>query len=883
MHLKLLFTLVALVSKIFFLPRIISSYAECEYLYSVDFYSLFKICLANASLLENLSVHSDERAASIHAGAGSRHKRSWGNVRPEDTSQKALYSFPADGPHLGYATLYVYNTTARSFSSFEARPGVYARMASKGVFEGKEQDIILLVHGWHAWQSSEWLFLKMLRMHTRLTPNATVIYVNWEKLGANYKELGNAAWACVRLNLSEFLRAIDPDKSRLHCIGHSLGSHACAAVCRHYRKLHSYQHNCERIVALDPASSMFKHNSPDPQVSQYRVSRWDANYVAALLTNRNLMGLADLVGDEYLTTDYDGYYSEGCPILGKWWGKVCATGPTGIHHCEDIDIGTLFNSAIIPHTRDSCSHMMAPVYFLKFMDVYSSVPVFRMDGKSPRPIKGPLTSVWNSYVTSRDYRLNSYYDSRPIWYSFTVDATSLRPADQLLVVTPRSNSYIGVVNCDRYDKWTDFKYAYYIFLLKNQWGSRRSIFLNVEQEPVMVRLIRGIGYFEPRADRNKPEQMPTQEERVLKCDPATGHRSFNYRCYWQGRFYTRKPAYRSQLPVKTPLTVVPPTDGCLSYPPPSLPAAVRYVRDTLEAKIHHITTVNWDCSNGFEFHKAILRFNKTQLILATFWDGCGDFWKSYRLEYLVDRETCKIELRFSDVGNYTLILEFRYRVITVPISVTYKHSYVAAIRFLPAPLEGVHVSPRALMAAPSTPETTPAKNGHLVQGKGYTVPGVGPWHGNRTTLFPIVTIPTAPPEPEPSEEPATNMTSSIFVWNITLDGGFEEGSVNLTDIAEDGSSEDYEAITWDDGLVEVSQDGSKLSRMRVSGDAVTVAPTTVEGPNHARRFGIAAAVIACAGLLGALFFIAYMKKYHPRESYKITDVVVDPASADSML
>lgn len=317
------------------------------------------------------------------------------------------------------------------FFEFVDSKGVFNKMSFNGVFSGgRIKNLILLVHGWHALQSSALIFKQLTRQHQKMTPNATVLFVNWEAQGANDVELGNAAWSSVRLNLQHLLEEI-PESMNVHCIGHSLGGHACGGICRQYRDFR--KRNCTRIVSLDPASVSFKYNSPDQEgIVKRRINRHDADYVAVLLTNRNLMGLADLVGDEYITTnaapnEYDGYSHEGCPSIGKWWGKVCTNSYYGYSWCEEYDVGTMFNSYVIPHTSDSCSHMMAPIQFAKFLDVWSPASIERTARSNSF-----MSSSWSAYVTSMDRRYR--YEDKTVWYSFKVDANEIYPRDVVTLV-----------------------------------------------------------------------------------------------------------------------------------------------------------------------------------------------------------------------------------------------------------------------------------------------------------------------------------------------------------------------------------------------------------------------------------------------------------------
>lgn len=690
-----------------------------------------------------------------------RAKRSYGSEKPADYSKVTLRGFPKDGPHRGYASLIVYNVSTRAFDEYVSSPGVYGRMRDQGVFKGKLNDFVLLVHGWHSLQSSWHIFQPLLRMHTVLTPNTTVIYVKWEGQGANDVTLGNAAWAATRLNIGEFLKDVNENTTKLHCVGHSLGGHACATVCRHFRELKGRREQCKRIVALDPASVSFKHDSPDPDVKNYRVSRYDADYVAALLTNRNFAGLADVVGDEYITTNIMGWNSEACPTLGKWTGTICATGYTGVKHCEYVDLQTMGNSAIIPHTSDSCSHMMAPVMFMKFLDINSSVPVVHLRANEPKNVDNPLLSVWSSYTTSRDYRLDSYYGSYTVWYSFHVDPYTLRPADQLLLYV-KGNDEVKVHNAKTSSKYSYGMFTVWVFVIQNQWGSKQPIFLKSSQAPTVARLTKGQGFsLRPEQLRYPVTPMTTQVERQMKCQRVTGQYEYNYKCVYAGQGEKRLMAYRSQMRVVEKSTQVPPVgDDCLPYTG-WFGDSIKTTLLTVEAKVDEETKVWWDRSHSMQFMDARIQsstWGGRELVLCSFWDGCGDKWPEYKFEYNFDRLKGQIRLRFSNASTYTIKLQFRYTLQTVSVRVSEGGpEWKRGVRILPYVYKAWVPKPRTTTTT-STP-TTPSP----------TTSSTTPSTSATTMTTSFVTM---------SSHHATLSTSSLNVTSTTATSGYGTTGVN---------------------------------------------------------------------------------------------------------
>lgn len=588
----------------------------------------------------------------------------YGSDLPSDY-YTTLLSYPTDQPHRGYAKLRVYVASTGGFETFEATPGVYQRMKDSGVFKDKEGDLILLVHGWHAFQSSTRLFEKLLRMHSILTPNQAVVLVLWESIGANDIELGNAAWAATRLNLKDFLVGINASLTNLHCVGHSLGGHACSAICRQFRDINKFQHQCKRIVSMDPASVMFKHDSPYPDVVKYRVNKFDADYVGVLLTNRQFMGLADSVGDEYILTNLEGWNSEACPAIGKWWGKVCCVGYTNVRHCEEVDIGTMFNSGVIPHISDTCSHMMAPVQFMKFLDTRNAVPVFKLPGKMPSYINNPMLSVWSSYVTSKDFRTNGFFEKNPIWYSYQLDGKDLYAANQLVVVTDKGNTWMSAPGASHLWKWDTDKYSVYVMLMFKHWGKAGSgkVYINSGKPPKIVRLIKGLGAPQVVASRERYENVVTQAQKIYTCKHEKTY-TYNYMCWQWSSQFTK--AYRDMLPVVPhKYKPVPPKPGtCLPFK--KLPDSLEFRDINVYANTHDVITIPWPDRLGKDFRAATMEVNQKdgscnfELQLATYWSGCGDYFPKYGIEYLLKRNEGKLQLRMSQPGEYVLTIHFEF-------------------------------------------------------------------------------------------------------------------------------------------------------------------------------------------------------------------------------
>lgn len=571
------------------------------------------------------------------------------------------------------------------FHKMPCKPGVYRRMWDHGILrQGRESNIIFLVHGWHGVQSSFKMFFPMLRFHQKLTPSAAVILVDWGVQGSDQLVLAHAATSSVQLNITDFLVDIDPKKSKVHCIGHSLGGHACAAICRSYYNLH--QTKCQRIVALDPASIPFKHNSPWQELIDRRVSKHDADYVAVFLTNRNLMGLHDFVGDEYIMTNGHGYNSYNCPSIGKWWGRVCAQNYAGLEVCEKMDVGTMMNSAIIPHTKDSCSHMMALPEFMKSLDVRTGFSLLRFEGNPPKSHhKGHLPSVWNGYVVSKDYRYDTFFNSETIVYSTHLDTygIQLKPAysvtalisrgcqpqldkayhEQVINYGSKYQIISGLMPYNAHDGSTPF--------MEKIWFSYEPCTLHAVRRMTQQGFVKNMTY-----GVRDGIPMPGHTIENLWCSKYNSPSSLYYGLFYCKNTYQywHTNAYRSMMSglaknSSLPSPAVPPTHGCLFDNTNSTDLlrtylGSRHLKTNQRINIK-ITETEWQ----FSLIRVTLWDPSDRKVhtLMTYWDSCQT---SSPVNMRLDRTTQSVNIYFTKPGEYWMSFFFEWEEVKVRFNVT---------------------------------------------------------------------------------------------------------------------------------------------------------------------------------------------------------------------
>lgn len=560
----------------------------------------------------------------------------------------------------GTVTIY----SSHRFTSFPITTGVYATLKYRGRFNDlMERNIIILVHGWHALHSSDGLFRQLLRFHQKITPEAVIMYVNWEDHGANRFYLWDAADAAVKLNISNLLEGINPHKSKVHCIGHSLGAHACGAVCRQYRSIHNV--NCTRIVGLDPAGPWFKSDSPSVPIRSARLSYTDADYVAAFLTNRQFSALRERIGHEYLTTNIYGEVSEACYILGKFRDRVCATGFAGNVWCEDIDLGTMAHSGLIPHTQDSCSHLMALVHFMKTLDIYDPVSVFKLSTSTPSDVNKFMHSAWSGYVVGKDYTYDTYtVPYIPVWYSFAVDGYDLKHYDMIIIIS------LGDIEISRgYKRFSVKNGDFFVntVLSMNLYDNRKDFYIAAQGPLFLVHVRKTQSYIgnqsEFKKDRFSP--MTAFADRVYSC---TGNKvnHFTHRCVPTSESKW-VPIYRPHMNITNRFLQVPPVRGCLPFN--------HEMSDTITMKLQPMEVLSdrWvrvqlNFTHDDELLKLSLKDKKSDItyVLFTFWDKCsGDS----PVEVEVDRRNYSVRVLFKKTGYFDLVFGFQFHVDTMALRV----------------------------------------------------------------------------------------------------------------------------------------------------------------------------------------------------------------------
>lgn len=199
----------------------------------------------------------------------------------------------------------------------------------------KARNTKIIIHGFGGSANDE-LFKDMdefLQMKNEFLTkeDANVIIVDWVA-GAASPNYGNAAAnakSCAD-ELTQFLIANQVDRSKIHCIGFSLGAHVCGFIGK--------QMKLKRITGLDPAGPVFKDAA-----TSGRLDKSDADFVDVINTN-GVFGI-------YQSLGHKNFYPNGSPLQP----------------------GCLFKNALweIKTTDEKvvnlagCSHIRARTYFIE--------------------------------------------------------------------------------------------------------------------------------------------------------------------------------------------------------------------------------------------------------------------------------------------------------------------------------------------------------------------------------------------------------------------------------------------------------------------------------------------------------------------------------------
>ncbi|QSC42537.1 ORF19 [Fowl aviadenovirus 5] len=541
---------------------------------------------------------------------------------------------------------------------FEDRVDAVKRMREAGLFVNKtSKDLILLVHDFDprvcrylrvgkwdgTYEETNVLMEKFLRMHTLMTPYSIVVLFDWREevrdACQNVNTLGFESRGKTPSYYASKVEAYflnDMDKTlRVHCIGLSLGSTACASMSRWHQVRTGRKFF--RIVAIDPPIESFNGYYNDHGASQglmglfsqngewrangdliKMVGRNDAEYVVVLASSMGSYGYPYAYGaDEFIRSSIFGQKHEACETRAWWVGKVCARSYYGLDHCESINIPFRFH-----RTDGQCYHLMPILTAMKMLDTNQSLQM--LSYKNYRP------SAWNMYVTGRDYtHPEQYYDLDLNDQHTLVREEDMSSANLLLVVSRYSSAEL----------WTYDKFFYYSEGLPSGYVGRWYYLTYIPKNPielygrsgarlVYIRLYQGVsmlsGNFSPEAHKVYP--MTAHQVREYSCFQTyrytlTG--TLKYDCHETGHPFT-VPRWRPMIEMPgLEQTLVPPPCGCLKF----RKLFKDYVTVKQSRRIARSgNTISLSAEGGGRADlQAIMTFSggKHRIVLSSGWDACN--------------------------------------------------------------------------------------------------------------------------------------------------------------------------------------------------------------------------------------------------------------------
>ncbi|RNA11918.1 pancreatic triacylglycerol lipase-like [Brachionus plicatilis] len=217
--------------------------------------------------------------------------------------------------------------------------------------------------------------------------NYNVILVDWEEGAAapNYFAASENVQV-IGQKIADFIRESNIDASKVHCIGHSLGAHACGFAGKS-KKL-------RRITGLDPAGPFFKGKN-----STERLDKSDADFVDNIHTD-GLYGIQDAIGHQDFYPNGGGFQF-GCNpldyIIGKRYAEAKET------------ISVRFFPRLDPIDLVACSHMRVPLYYAESVNSNCGFRSTPCDNYGMCACDSTLGCAPMGHYASRNYPNGKYY------------------------------------------------------------------------------------------------------------------------------------------------------------------------------------------------------------------------------------------------------------------------------------------------------------------------------------------------------------------------------------------------------------------------------------------------------------------------------------------
>ncbi|XP_028144131.2 lipase member H-A-like isoform X2 [Diabrotica virgifera virgifera] len=202
----------------------------------------------------------------------------------------------------------------------------------------KEKDIptVLIMHGWTTDDTSPWY--RPLRDEYFKQGSHNIIFLNWSKAGNNTYQVSSANCKPVGKFIAQFLIASKVNLSKVHLIGHSLGSQLSCYIGQFVEELSGRK--VGRITALDPAGPMWMRQDMS---ERERLSYHDADFVDVIHTDIQFSGVTTPIGHVDFYPN-EGKHQPGCPSREE--DSNCSHARSTLYFIESVATKAIAREAI---------------------------------------------------------------------------------------------------------------------------------------------------------------------------------------------------------------------------------------------------------------------------------------------------------------------------------------------------------------------------------------------------------------------------------------------------------------------------------------------------------------------------------------------------------
>ncbi|CAG9830866.1 unnamed protein product [Diabrotica balteata] len=207
---------------------------------------------------------------------------------------------------------------------------------SNSIIKEKDVPTVLIIHGWTTDDTSPW-YRPLRDEYFKQGPH-NIIFLNWSKAGNKTYHVSSANVRPVGKSIAQFLVASKVNLSKVHLIGHSLGSQLTCYIGQFVQELSGRK--VGRITALDPAGPLW--SNPDMSERE-RLSYHDADFVDVIHTDIQLSGYTKPIGHVDFYPN-EGKHQPGCPSIEE--DSNCSHARSTLFFIESVATKAISKEAI---------------------------------------------------------------------------------------------------------------------------------------------------------------------------------------------------------------------------------------------------------------------------------------------------------------------------------------------------------------------------------------------------------------------------------------------------------------------------------------------------------------------------------------------------------